>query len=190
MSVSHKRFYSLEEYFALVKESDQRYEYWHGEIFCMSGGSKEHTFITDNLLTALKLLLGDSNCRVMGSNMAIKVPTAPPFRYADISVACGDLQFEQVNGIDILVNPILIIEVLSDSTAQYDRTAKFQLYKSIASFREYLLVSQKEPCITQFVRQADDNWMPNEVMGLDSNLYLPTLDRTLALSATYDGVLK
>jgi Uma2 family endonuclease len=120
--------------------------------------------------------------------MAIKVPVVPPLRYADASVTCGERQLEKVNGIDVLTNPILIIEVLSDSTERYDRTGKFEFYKSIPSFKEYLLIAQDEPRITQFIKQDDGHWQPDEVIGRDEKLYLPSIDCTLALSDVYQDI--
>ncbi|MEW6733626.1 MAG: Uma2 family endonuclease [Acidobacteriota bacterium] len=188
MTAKHKRFYTLEEYFALVKESEERYEYWNGEIFLMGGASPEHVFIADNLLTILNPQLAGRNCRAMSSDIRIKVPTAPPFRYADVTVACVPFEFEEIGGLKVLVNPILIVEVLSHSSERSDHTKKFSFYQSISSFREYLLISQKEACITQYVKQADNTWEPEEITGLDATLFLPSINCTLVLSEVYRGV--
>jgi Uma2 family endonuclease len=188
-SLRQKRFYTLEEYFSLVKNSDERYEYWHGEIFLMSGASPEHVFITDNVLNSLSRQLSDRNCRAMSSDIRLKVPTAPPFRYADISVACGKLEFEEIDGLKSLVNPIMLVEVLSTSTERFDRHKKFEFYKSIESFREYLLITQNQPSITQYIKQGDGTWQGNEVIGLDSQIHLPSIDCTLRLSEVYQDVL-
>ncbi len=187
-SLPNKRFYTLDEYFALVRQSDERYEYWDGEIFCMSGNKKEHVFIEEDVFITLSQLLKGRNCQAFSSAIAIKVPAAPPFRYADGSVICGEVEFEEVGGVDTLVNPILLIEILSPSTERYDRTGKFSIYKSIPSFQEYLLIAVSKPCITQFVKQKDGAWQPNEVIGLESNLYLPSIDRTLSLNDVYQRV--
>ncbi len=186
-SLGQKRFYTLEEYFSLAKNSEERYEYWHGEIFCMSGGSKEHAFIATNVARRLGNQLEGRNCRVINSDMAIKVPTAPPLRYADLSVACGGLEFETVNGIDLLINPILLVEVLSGTTQRFDRHQKFEFYKSIPAFREYLLITQYQPSITQYLKQGDGTWQGSEVIGLDSQIYLPSIDCTLQLSEVYQS---
>lgn len=188
-SLRKQRFYTLQEYYSLVKESDERYEYWNGEIFCMSGGSKEHAFIATNIARRLGNQLEGRNCRVTNSDMAIKVPTAPPFRYADLSVACGTLEFETINGIDLLVNPILIVEVLSSTTGRFDRHQKFEFYKSIESFREYLLIAQDQPSIVQYVKQEDGSWQGNEVIGVDSEIYLPSINCHLLLREVYQDVL-
>lgn len=184
-SLPKKHFYTLEEYFALVKDSDARYEYWHGEIFCMSGSKKNHIFIEEDIFRTLSKLLEGCTCQPFSSALAIKVPLAPPFRYADGSVVCGEPQFEEIGGIDTLVNPILITEVLSPSTKRYDLNTKFQLYKSIESFQEYLLIDQDSPCITQYVKQSNEVWQPDEITGLGNSIYLPSIDCTLQLSDVY-----
>ncbi|KAF0241546.1 MAG: hypothetical protein FD167_3992, partial [bacterium] len=171
MSTQPKHFYTLEEYFEVVKSSEEKYEYWNGQVFLMSGGTRTHAFISDNLQKAINNQLSN-RCRVFSSGMAIKVPTVPPFRYADLSVACNQLVFEEIGGVDTLVNPILIIEVLSPSSQYYDRGAKFTFYQSIASFSEYLLVEQNQPRIIHYVKENDNTWTPNEIIGIESNLVL------------------
>lgn len=188
-SLPQQKFYTLPEYFTLVHNSAERYEYWHGEIFLMSGASPEHVFITDNILTSLNIQLVGRNCRAMSSDIRLKVPTAPPFRYADISVVCGKREFEEIEGLKALVNPVLLIEVLSNTTERFDRHKKFEFYKSIPSFREYLLVTQGQPSITQYVKQDDGTWQPQEVIGLESQIYLPSIACTLALKDVYQDVL-
>lgn len=188
-SALKQRFYTLEEYFSLVKNSDERYEYWHGEIFLMSSASPEHVMITDNVLTLLKNQLASRNCRPFSSDIRLKVPTAPPFRYADISVACGKLEFEEIDGLKSLVNPIMLIEVLSSSTERFDRHKKFEFYKSIPTFKEYLLITQNQPSITQYIKQDDGTWQGSEVIGIENQIYLPSIDSTLRLSEVYQDVL-
>src|SRR2546421_622080 len=149
------KHYTLEEYLELDRNSEERLEYWYGEIFCMSGVGRNHARIEVNLTTQLNLRLAKSGCEVFPANMRIKVPSALPYRYGDLSVLCGEAQFEEIGGVDALTNPSLIIEVLSESTEAYDRGDKFTHYKSISSFNEYLLVAQHRPHVTQFFRQSD-----------------------------------
>jgi Uma2 family endonuclease len=120
--------------------------------------------------------------------MQIKVPAAPPYRYADGSVVCGKVEVERFNGDDLLLNPVLIVEVLSPSTEAFDRGDKFSYYKSIPSFREYLLVAQHRPHITHCIRQDNGKWEYEEANELSASLSLPTIDCTLALSEVYDGI--
>jgi hypothetical protein len=125
MAANPERRYTLEEYLELDRTSEERFEFWDGEVFCMSGASQAHDHILVNCIVALSAKLDAAKCRVFSSNMRIKVPSAPPYRYADLSVLCGKAEFEEIGGVDASVNPQLIIEVLSPSTEAYDRGDKF-----------------------------------------------------------------
>lgn len=189
MSAEQKPFYTLAEYLILEKSSEERYEYWDGQVFCMSGGSQAHAYISDNVYGLLRNQLAGRNCRAMSGAMPLRTPLSPPYKYPDASVACGNPEFEQIDGIDVLINPILIVEVLSPNTERIDRGPKFTVYKSIPAFEEYLLIAQNAPRITQFVKQDDGQWQPpNVVTGLDSTIYLPSIDCTLALSGVYQDL--
>jgi Uma2 family endonuclease len=188
MSTQPKHRYTLEEYLALERESEVKYEYWDGEIFAMSGGTLAHDVIMVNTGNHLQALLMDKSCRFFSNNMQIKVPAAPPYRYADGSVVCGKIEVERFNGADLLINPVLIIEVLSPSTEAYDRGDKFTYYKSIPSFREYLLIAQHRPHITHYVKSENGKWDYEEANDLDATIYLTTLECTLALSEVYANV--
>jgi len=188
MSTRPKHRYTLEEYLALERESEVKYEYWDGEIFAMSGGTLAHDLILVNAGNGLQALLGEKNCRVFSNNMQIKVPAAPPYRYADGSVVRGRVEVERFNGADLLINPILIIEVLSPSTEAYDRGDKFTYYKSIMSFREYLLIAQHRPHITHYVKSEAGKWDYEEANDLDGSIYLTTIDCTLLLRDVYRDV--
>lgn len=108
--------YTLEEYYALEKAGDRRYEYWDGEIVCRSGGTLAHGQISRNVLRAIDRKLERRDCQAFTADMAIKIPTQGLYRYPDASVVCGEVQSERVNGLDVLVNPGLIVEVLSPTT--------------------------------------------------------------------------
>jgi Uma2 family endonuclease len=185
MSVQIKPRHTLEEYFELELASEERYEYYDGEVFCMSGVSHNHAQIESNLITVLNNKLRERDCRVFPANMRIKVPAAPPYRYPDLAVVCEKPNYEKIGGIDALTNPVLLVEVLSPSTEAYDRGDKFTYYKSIPSFREYLLVAQHRPHVTHYVRQEGGKWDYEEVNELSSSLHLPTSGCTLALGEVY-----
>src|SRR2546425_713646 len=131
MSALPKPRYTLEEYLELDRTSEERLEYWDGEIFSMSGVSDEHSQIEVNITISLGSRLRPRGCRIFPANMRIKVPSAPPYRYGDLSALCGQPLFEKVGGVDVLLNPTLIIEILSASTEAYDRGDKFTHYQSI-----------------------------------------------------------
>lgn len=183
-----QRTYTLAEYFDLELSSNERYEYWNGEVFCMSGVSENHALIETNLITLLNNKLRGRGCRVCPANMRIKVPSLPPYRYADLAALCGKPVFEKIGGVDVLTNLTLIVEVLSESTEAYDRGDTFTHYKSIPSFREYLLVAQHRSHITQYVKQDDGSWRYGEVNEISAGLHLPSVDCVLALHEVYQDV--
>ena len=188
MAANPERRYTLEEYFELERTSEERFEYWSGDVFCMSGVSPAHDQIESNVSFHLRSKLVGRNCRVFLANMRLKVPSAPPYRYADLSALCGEPRFEEIGGVGALTNPALIIEILSPSTEAYDRGDKFTRYKSITSFCEYLLVAQHQPHITQLVRQADGTWIYDEFTDPTSTVKLASLGCDLPLSEIYEGI--
>lgn len=188
MAAHPKRKYTLEEYFDLERSTNERFEYWNGEIYSMSGVSENHAQIEGNSYLALRLGLQGRPCRVFPANMRIKVPSLPPYRYADLSAICGQPSFEKIGGVDTLTNPTLIIEVLSDSTEAYDRGDKFTHYKSIPSLKEYLLIAQHRPHITQYVKQEDGSWSYGEVNDLSASLHRASVGCVLELSEVYRDV--
>ncbi len=187
MTALPKRKYSLEEYFEIERNSGERYEYFDGNIWSMAGASPNHERIVSNGIFHLRTILGNG-CSVFGSNLKIKVPVFSPYRYPDLSAYCGEGQFEKMGGMEVLTNPQMIVEVLSDSTEAFDRGDKFSYYKSIESFVEYILISTKRPYITQFIKNEDGEWINREAVGLDAKLYSPTFDVEIVLSEIYLNV--
>jgi len=188
MSAQSKPRYTLEEYFELERKSEERFEFWKGEVFCMSGVSPEHAQLEVNFISLLNARLTGKGCRVFPANIRLKVPSAPPYRYADVSALCGEAKFEEIGGIRSLTNPALIVEILSGSTEAYDRGEKFTHYQSIPTFREYLLVAQHRPSITHFVKQANGSWIYNEYNDLAAVIKLASLNCELAMSEVYENV--
>src|SRR5438132_6385641 len=180
--------YTLDEYFELELSSEEKYEYFNGEVFCMSGVKRNHSLATGNIFNSLKNALGTRGCEIHASDLRVKTPSMPPYRYPDVVVVCDRPQFEEIGGLDVLLNPVLIVEVLSPSTEAYDRGDKFTYYKSIPSFREYLLVAQHRPHITHYVKAETGKWDYEETNDLTSSIYLSTIACTLALSEVYRDV--
>ena len=187
MSAETQRRYTLEEYLALERESEVKYEFWNGEVFAMSGGTLAHERVMGNVFAFFRSQLR-TGCQTLSSGMQIKVPSALPYRYADGSVVCGKVEVERFNGNDLLINPLLIYEVLSPSTEAYDRGDKFTWYKSIPALREYLLVAQHRPHITHYAKQADGAWSYAEINELNASLQLRSVDLILKLSDVYGDV--
>lgn len=182
-----KERFTLEEYIEFDKNSEERWEYFDGVIVSMSGGTLTHNRISANLLTGLRNMAMTQGCEVLPADMRIKVPKAPPYRYADLVVVGGEPVIEMIQGLDILVNPSLIIEILSESTEAYDRGKKFLAYQSIDSFKEYLLVAQDRPYITHYVRRADGSWLRTDIEGLDCEIELVTISCKMPLHEIYDN---
>ncbi len=181
-------YFTIEEYFALERNSERRFEYRDGDIVLMSGGSRQHGEIASNLIFGLRRRLEGSGCRVYGSDIALAVPAAPPYRYPDVSVVCDAAEFRRIEGLDALVNPLLIVEVISPTSEAYDRGTKFEWYKSVPSFAEYLLIAQDRPHITQRVKQPDGSWVERTVSDHGAVLRLTSIERELPLDEIYEEV--
>jgi len=189
MSLQPPHGYTLEEYFALEQVSEIRYEYWQGEVFAMSGASPAHGQIQINLITLLRSQLRGRPGRLFSSDMRLKVPSRPPYRYPDLSALCGEPVFELIGGLEVLINPTLIVEILSPTTEAFDRGDKFTHYKSIPSFREYLLIAQHRPHVGQYIKQNDTVWSYQEFNDLSAALYVSALDCRLVLEELFQDVV-
>jgi Uma2 family endonuclease len=188
MSSQPQQRYTLEEYFALELASEEKYEFWNGEVFCMSGASLAHNRIARNIGTKLNTELRARGRHSFPADLRIKVPRYPPYRYPDLSALCGSPEIENIGGLDVLTNPALIIEVLSKSTEGFDRGDKFTYYKSIPSFSEYLLVAQHRPHVSQFVRQENGVWTFMEFNDLAETVRCASVPCELALHEIYRDV--
>lgn len=187
MTAVPKSKMTLEEYFEFDKNAEGNFEYFNGEIFEMSGVSVEHATIKVNLITKFSLQANKKGCRVFPANLRLKVPTLPTYRYSDLSLVCGKAEFIEVSGLQCLVNPVLIVEVLSDSTEKYDRGEKFREYKSIESFREYLLISSTDKNVTLFQKHNERFWLQSDYTTGEA-FHLNTLDLDVNVDDLYQGV--
>ena len=175
------------DYLRLERAAQFKSQFYDGEMFAMSGGTRWHSLITGNLIRELGTALKKQKCLVYDSNMRVKVEATGLYTYPDVVVAGNDQRF--LDGVmDTLLNPSLLIEVLSESTEAYDRGKKFIHYRRIPSLNEYLLVSQTEPVVEQFIRTAPDEWTLRLVTGLDAHIELPSLEITLALSEIFSKI--
>ncbi|MEN3335150.1 MAG: hypothetical protein V7641_4515 [Blastocatellia bacterium] len=179
--------YTLEEYFALEQVGEARYEYWDGDILCMSGGTERHYTISENLRTLLPPVLQGRNCLAYSGSVPIQTPSLPPYRYPDVSVVCGKPDFVNINGIDVLTNPIIIIEVLSPGTERLDKEEKRHAYQKLASVKEYLIVAQDTPHITQYRRQGR-RWVRQDFGDLKASLELTSINSEILVSDIYAGI--
>lgn len=188
MSLQPSQKYTLEEYFALELASEEKYEFWNGEVFCMSGASIGHNQIAINLGTEAHMQLRERGGQVFPAGLRVKVPSYPPYRYPDLTALCGQPEIERMGGLDMLVNPALIVEVLSPSTEAFDRGDKFTYYKSIASVSEYILVAQHRPHVSQFVRQENGVWTFMEFNDLADTVRCASVPCALSLGEIYRDV--
>jgi Uma2 family endonuclease len=184
-----KKIYSLEEYFELERNSEEKYEFWDGNVWSMSGNQIAHNQISTNLGVDLSGKLRTNGCKSYFSEMRVKVPAYPPYRYPDFSAVCGELVTEKIGGVDVLLNPQIIIEILSDSTEAFDRGDKFSYYKSIPSFIEYLLIAQHRPHVSHFVKHGDGFWANFEYNDLSDSITLGSTAVTIDLASIYFDVV-
>ena len=187
MAAVPKKKLSEAEYLVVERRAEYKSEFYRGEMFAMAGAKYEHNRAKDNLAIALGAKLLGGSCFALTSDMRVKVPASHLYTYPDIVVVCGRPEFEDdVN--DTLLNPLIIIEVLSDSTEKYDRGAKFRLYQPLSSLREYVLVAQDKPVCERFVRQSDDSWLLTYVVGLEAEFAFATVPVSIPLATIYSGI--
>lgn len=179
---------TLEEYLEFDYNAEGRYEYFDGNVVAMSGGSPEHSLLGNRVGFLLQKELNQKDCLVYNSEIQIKVPALLPYRYSDVSALCGSPVYEELGKIKLLVNPMLIVEVLSPSTEKYDRDLKFKAYKSIASLREYLLVSQDEKFSVLYTKHNEKFWFQSEYVEGES-FKLESLNCELSVDDIYEGII-
>lgn len=181
------KLYKSEEYLELERDSEIRHEYLDGEIFEMAGGNKRHNGISANLVRLLGNQLLEQDCIVYGSDMRVRITSTGKYTYPDVVAVCGEEIFEDETE-DTLLNPMLIVEVLSKSTEAYDRGAKFEYYQTIKSFREYVLITQEPFRVEQFVRKEKNVWTYFEFRKSDDTVKLNSIDCELVLKDIYHKI--
>lgn len=175
------------EYLEFDRASDIKHEFVNGEVYSMAGASLAHNLIVGNTVTALNNQLANSPCLVSTSDMRVKISQRRSYRYPDVTIICDDPELDDSH-YDILMNPTVLIEVLSPSTALIDRNEKLREYRQIVSAREYLLISQDEARIERFLRQNDNEWIYTDVSGITATIEIPSVGCVLALSDVYRKV--
>jgi Uma2 family endonuclease len=186
---AENRRFAVEEYLRMEQASESRHEFHDGEILAMSGGSLEHSLIVTNVSAALHAALVGSPCLVLDSNLKVGIAKAHRFVYPDVHVNCDGPQFDPRDPTrQTVINPRLVVEVLSPSTEAYDRGGKFNLYRELPSFQEYVLISQDTAAVETFFRQPDGTWLFAPYSGLDALVKLRSLNLELRLSDVYARV--
>jgi Uma2 family endonuclease len=187
MSSLPKLWYTPEQYLEMDRQAEFKSEYLAGQILAMAGASEEHNIITLNVTTDLRVQLRGGPCRPFSGDMRVSVGGADMYVYPDVVVVCGERQYADDRR-DVLLNPTLIVEVLSPTTEAFDRGDKFVGYRQSKSLQEYVLIAQDRPHVEQYVRQPDGRWLLSEAQGLQAVVDLPSIQARLALSEVYDGV--
>ncbi len=184
MSAIPKTYFTEEEYLALERATEYRSEYYRGEIFAMAGASNEHNLIVNNLNFHLFTHLRGRGCRMYTFEMRLRINVTRLYTYPDAMIVCGKSLYAD-DHVDTIVNPLIIVEVLSDSTESYDKGKKFDHYRQVPTVQEYILISQEIPQIERRVRVSATEWRLQVYDGLESVLPLDAIDTRIRLADIY-----
>ena len=187
MSAVPKRKLTAAEYLALERAANFKSEFFNGEMFAMAGASREHNRVKENLVIEIGARLKGGRCQSYSSDQRVLIPQTELYAYPDIVIVCGEPEYA-THDRDTLINPRVIIEVLSPSTENYDRRLKFQHYEQIASFQEYVLVAQDQPHVERYVRQPDGTWQFRAFANLADTFALATVSAEVPMADVYRGV--
>jgi Uma2 family endonuclease len=187
MSAQPKTLLSPEEYLEQERRAEYKSEYFAGEVFAMAGASRRHGLIVMNVAGHLWQQLKGKPCEVYTGDLRLRVTPAGLYTYPDVTVVCGDVQFADDQK-DTVLNPVVLIEVLSESTSDYDRGRKFEYYRTLPSLKEYLTVAQDKPHIEHWTRQQEDSGSLVEFNNLSQTIRLASIDCVLPLKEIYDKV--
>ena len=187
MSSQPKSFLTPEEYLERERKAEFKSEYFNGEVFAMAGGSRRHSLIAGNLVREFGQQLKKRPCEVHGSDLRLRVSPRGLYTYPDVTIICADPQFADEQK-DTLLNPVVIVEVLSASTRDYDRGMKFEQYRLLPSLQEYLTVAQDAVHVEHWVRQPENRWLLAEFRELTETIPLESIACNLPLAEIYDKV--
>ena len=176
-----------EEYLAIEETALEKSEFFQGRMYAMSGASFAHNRLNARLITMFENGLSKSRCSTCGPDMRIYIPATGLFTYPDLVVVCGEPEFALFQTGQTLANPVLIVEILSPSTEDYDRTVKFDNYQTVESLREYILVSQSAPKLRHYSKQPGGQWLLT-ILGEGNTLNLPALNLSIPVAAIYEDI--
>ena len=178
---------TVEEYLAIERQAPCKSEYFDGEMFAMAGASRRHNLIALNIGAELRTQLRQRPCEVYTSDMRVKISRTGLYTYPDVVVVCDEPRFEDTD-VDTLLNPIVLVEVLSPSTADYDRGGKFEHYRTLPSLQAYLLVAQERCHVVHYTHQQDNTWLLAETDDIQVCMHIPSIRCDLLLSEVYAKV--
>ena len=182
-----KQTFSPAEYLAMEQVAEYKSEYYDGEIFAMSGGTPDHSTIAVNFVIELGTRLASKPCRVFNSDMRVHLERSGLYTYPDAMVICGKIQLAKGRK-DTVTNPVLIVEVLSESTRDYDRGAKFNFYKQIPTLREYIVVESERAHVDCYRRTEGDKWLAEMYDDLEAAVKLESVELEINLRQIYSKV--
>lgn len=180
-------YVSPEAYLTMERASETKHEYYKGEVYAMSGASREHNIIAKNFSTAVLPFLKGKSCDMFGSDLRVHIPLNTLYTYPDFTVVCGKWETTDSEK-DSITNPSVIIEILSKTTRDYDRGTKFNLYRSIKTLKEYILIDSLAVSVEIFTRQNNDQWVLSEYKSLSESVYISTIGLSIFLKDIYEDV--
>lgn len=181
------KYFSEADYLAMERESEEKHFYYAGEIYAMAGASYEHNVIESNLRFCLHSHLQGKACSEFGSNLRLHAPGQSFYTYPDIMVFCGKPGFLE-GSFDTVINPTMLVEILSEGTADYDKGLKFDLYRRIESLAEYLLLDSRRVHLLQYTRNNNGSWNLKEFEALSDSVHLSSIGMHLPLKECYAGL--
>jgi Uma2 family endonuclease len=187
MSTAPKAYLTPEQYLEIERKAEFKSEYYQGEMFAMSGARYPHIGIVANAMRELGQQLRRGPCRPFSNDMRVRVTPTGLYTYPDVVIVCGEPQFAD-DTFDTLLNPTVIIEVLSESTEAYDRGQKFEQYRSLESLAEYMMISSQRVSAELFARQPDGRWLLTARSRLEDSIELQSVGCHLALADLYEKV--
>ena len=182
-----KKFYTQEEYLAFERASLEKHEYYQGEIFDMAGGSLSHSQLQMNFTGEVRSFLKGKPCKVHASELRVHIPLNTLYTYLDSQIICGEVKMLD-DAFDTVMNPVVIVEILSKSTHSYDRGEKFLLYRSIQSLKEYILIDSLSVKVEHYIRQQNEDWLLKEYNALSDTFLIQSISYDFPLAELYAGV--
>ncbi len=187
MTAQRKPKLTVAEYLAIERRAEFKSEFYDGEMFAMAGASRHHNIVNENLSTEIGTRLKGGRCRTLSRDQRVRIERSGLYCYPDLVIVCGPPEYAAEDP-DTLINPQVVVEVLSDSTERYDRTTKFRHYQQLTSVQEYVLVAQDEPLCERYSRQADGSWTVVSFVGLEATLELKSVPIRIPLAEIFTGV--
>jgi Uma2 family endonuclease len=180
---------TFEDFLVMLEASEEPSEFIGGQVVAMGPTTLKHGLIVSNISDALSGALRGGPCRSLSQGMLVKASHADNAFLPDVLVFCGTAQLERYRGMELLLNPIVIFEVLSPSTAEYDHETKWESYRRIPTLQDYLMVWQDEPRVERYTRHEGGLWMYSETAGLDASVHLESIGTVLSLAGIYHDIL-